>query len=373
MENNVLLNAVIIFIFITLILFALIIILLIISYLGKEYSIRKLEYKRYFSVNEEFMGERIYFIEEFSNKSIFPMFKVMVETYIPSELKLNGCQSDDGKNQHFISLFFVLPFTKIKRTHSLKLLKRGYYKLESARINFFGGVIYIDSFAEISVFPEEIKVEYKRNINTMLLQSKTSMLPIINDVFSFSGIREYTGSDAFSLINQKASARMGRVLVNKNDYLLGRKIVVYINMQNGEKNIPIDHFYKLCENAISSAAYILSESYANGFLNGLRINSKMQKGGYSYSSEISTGKNHYLENLYYLSQARSEYGNSINLLFEKDIDDFLIRTEIYFFSVYTDESILKRLNELEKMGNVVNIIDFSKEYKEDIQNGVNCG
>jgi len=41
--------------------------------------------------------------------------------------------------------------------------------------------------------------------------------------------------------------------------------------------------------------------------------------------------------------------------------------------VYTDESILKRLNELEKMGNVVNIIDFSKEYKEDIQNGVNCG
>lgn len=358
--EEIIINIVMIMIFILFFIAGTVLLMILLSFFGKSYSMKKLEYKRYFSEKGEFEGEEVMFIEELTNHSFLPMFRVYVETHITSNIKLKGCEDDDGSNQHFISLFFVMPYTRIKRVHSAVLKKRGHYYLETAKVIFMGIEAFVESKAEISVYPSEIKPEEKLNINSSLAYSSQSRIPLITDVFSFSGIREYRSGDNFSLINHKATAKSNFIMVNNHDYIMGRKIIVYINFQNGDKDIQIDKFYLLIEKALSYASYIAGEAYKNGWLFGLRSNSKMQDGKLSYSSEISTGRTEYMEALDSLACMRNVYGHSINLVLDKDIDDFLEKSEVFIFTVYTDDSIERRINILEKMGNVVNLIDFSE-------------
>ncbi len=339
----------------------LIILFVLLSMWGKRFSMRKLEYKRYFSYEGVTQGSDIEFIEEFSNNSIFPMFNVDVETHITSKIKMKVFQGDDDQMYEFVSRFFVMPYTKIRRVHKAQCIKRGCYKLESAKVTFMGMEVYLESHARVLVYPKEIEIEAQNRLNNCLNYSAQSKRPLMIDAFSFAGIREYSYGESISNINHKATAKANRLMVNSKEFILGRKIKIYINFQMGDVKLSIHEFEELMEKALSYSAYIAGQAAGNGWQFGLLANCRMENNDKYLNVPMSVGKEKYIELLREMSMIRMIYGYSIINIIDMDIDEKISGTEIFFMTTYVDESIRKRIEFLERTGNAVTIINMLEE------------
>jgi len=336
---------------------ALLVGLLLILYNGsKVISIKRLKYQRYFSEEGVYEGEPLYLIEELANHSFLPMFHVDVESHITSKIKLDGCYGQDAVNQHFISRFTIMPFTSIKRKHHAVALKRGYYELETAKVEFAGMDLFLESKARLYVYPRELKTEEEQNVNRYLQYDARTRLPLIVDQFSFMGIRDYMRGDPFNAINFKASAKRGLFMVNDKGYLLGRQIQVYVNFQMPEKSMELTRFEQLMERALANVSYILRGAINKGYKIGFSSNSRMVNGARYLKFPMHTGKTHYKELLRELALVRVIYGNSFVSVIDMDINDCISSTDIYILSAYLDESIDNRIEILKNMGNTVSII-----------------
>ncbi len=326
-----------------------------------EWGFKQIEYKRYFSKEGAFEGESVYFIEEVTNRFFLTFREIDVESHISSGIKLEGCDFADDMIQHFISTFTIKPFTKIKRVHKATCIKRGHYVLESAAIEYAGKDVFIDSKYEFNIYPKETPMEKKESLNMYLQYSNYSRYPIIEDVFSVNGIREYGYGDAMSRVNHKATARAGKLMVNTNDYVLGRKIMVYMNFQMIEDDyMPICEYQELMENALSYVAYLIGECERCGFMFGFACNSRFSYGGRRVRFPMNTGYNAYIDILNTLACVRAAEGDSILPLLDADIDDNISNTEIFFFTLRVDDSVNARLDMMENMGNVVTVVKIDE-------------
>lgn len=253
------------------------------------------------------------------------------------------------------------PYTKIKRKHKAVCVKRGHYILESARIEYSGRDVYINSKHEFNIYPEEIPIEKQESLNMYLQYSNYSRYPIIEDVFSINGIREYEYGDAMSRINHKASAKSGQLMVNTNDYILGRKVMVYINFQMPEDSyLSIERYKELMENALSYVAYLIGECERSSFKFGFACNSRFSYGGRSVHSPMDTGMNAYIDILNILACVRAAEGDSILPLLDKDIRENMTNTEVFFFTLRVDNAVDERIGTIENMGNVVTVIKIDE-------------
>lgn len=326
---------------------------------SRQLCMRRLEYRRYFREKGVFEGEETELIEEFTNHSFLPMFVVDVETHVSSLIKMKGCQTDDGLTQCFISRFFVMPFTKIRRVHKASCLKRGYYRLESAKITFAKVEVYLDSDAKIYVYPRESSIDEMKIINSYMQYSAISKLPLIEDNFSFAGVRKYIYGDSLSSINYKQTARQRELMVNDREYMLGRKVMIYLNFQPNEKvHLLATEFSNLLEKELSCASFLLSECVRNGYAYAFHANSKMAGGGQFICTDFAVGQKNYEEILCQMAQMTDRYGVSIASMIDKDLMGFLSGAEIFFFTTYMDEALEFRMSELEKTGNAVTIINL---------------
>ncbi|MFG6325753.1 MAG: DUF58 domain-containing protein [Lachnospiraceae bacterium] len=326
----------------------------------RRYALKNLEYKRYFTDKGAFEGQEIQLIEELTNHGFFPLLRVYVETHITTKLYMPGASGGNEINQEFISRFFVMPYTRIKRHHRVILKKRGHYRLESAKISFMGIEAYLDSEAEIRVYPKELHIDDIQRINQCIQVSALSNRPIIRDVFSFAKVREYTYGDSINIINHKSTARMGRLMVNDADFVLGRKILLCLNFQAGNTGIPEEKFAEIQEKSMQFAAYLAGEAIRKGWQIGLIANCKTDSGAKSVKVYMGTGYGKYIEILEALSMARTIYGNSIGRIIDEAADGNLRNTEVIIFSTYVDESIEKRVEMLMREGNEAAVIDLKE-------------
>lgn len=326
----------------------------------RSYAVKNLEYKRYFTDNGGFEGQETFLVEELTNHSFFPMLKVDVQSHITTKLYMPGIEGGNEINQEFISRFFVMPFTRIKRHHKVILKKRGHYKLESAKIFFMGIQVYLDSAAEIKVYPRELAIEDTWRLNRCIEACALSNIPIIRDVFSFARVREYTYGDSISAVNHKQTARMGRLMVNDSDFVLGRKILICLNFEAGNTGIPADEFTEILEKAMEFAAFLAGEATRRGWQIGLTANCRTDNGARSIRTAMGTGNGKYMEILEALSMARTIFGNSIGRLIDEAADEGLSNTEIIIFSTYMDKAIQSRIEMLRKKGNAVAVIDLKE-------------
>ncbi len=326
-----------------------------------EWGFHRLEYKRFFSKEGAFEGENIYFIEEMTNRFFLPVRNIDVESHISSGVRLEGCDSGDDLIQHFLSTFTVKPYTMVRRVHKAKCVKRGHYVLESAKIEYAGSDVFINSKHEFNVYPKEVEIEQKESLNMYLQYSNYSRYPIIEDVFSINGIRKYEYGDAMTKINHKATARAGQLMVNTNDYVLGRKVMVYINFQMTESSyMSISQYEEYMEQALSYAAYVIGECEKNGFKFGFACNSKFSYGGRSTHYPMNSGINAYVDILNIMACVQVAPGDSIIPSLDKDINVNMSNTEIFFFTLRMDDAVNKRLDMLEAMGNVVTVIKIDE-------------
>ncbi len=318
---------------------------------------KNLEYKRYFSEPGATSGEEIFLIEELTNHTPFPMFGMDIESYVTSKIKLTGCESEDSVNQHFVSSFFVMPFTKVKRKHKAQCLKRGVYDLETAKVAYAGQDVYLDSRTRLYVYPKDLPYEIKSAVNKRLQYGVSSTLNVLEDVFEISGIKPYVSGVSANMINHKATARMGELMVNSHDHMMGRKVYIYINFHKDTKSHQtLERFEEMMELALSYASFISLDCAEAGFMYAVRANAKNKDGAHFLKSDLGTGSVYHMELQKELALLRYECDHSFYTMLEEDIEEGISGSYCIILTTYMDDAIAEKIEVLEKLGNVMDTV-----------------
>lgn len=327
---------------------------------SKNYSLNRITYRRFFSETGVFEGEEVCFVEEVTNHSFLPVFRVDIESLVTEEIWLPGSpQQEDQSVQSFISRFTIMPFTTVRRTHRAVGRKRGFYQLETAQIIFLKKTFVLKSEAELAVYPKQLSLACTHRLDCYMQAMEATNLPLLTDPFSFSGIREYRTGDAFHSINFKATARHGgNIYVNQMDFVTGRRQMLYLNFETVSE-ISRESYRDYMETALSYSAYLLEQAFNNGFEVGFAANCHMFYGKkYLYYPIIrgNGGQNSYQEILKELASVVIRRGQSISSMMLMDAKGELNNTEVILMTLTMDERTEEAIRLLEAFDNQVHLI-----------------
>ena len=328
-------------------------------------ALKKISYTRRFSEKGSYQGDEIFLIETITNKSFLPLFFITIDYYIYNQLQYDGYELSRDENMQFATsrFFLIMPFMRIKRKHRIKLLKRGFYQLDTITASCTKAERRISAPAEIYVYPALMKTDDLPIPASTLQGDANSRTWLIKDPFSLSGIREYRFGDSFNSINFKATARSGKlgfegIRVNNRDFCSNRNLMVYLNFQT-DGNSPIaGHYYeRLMEKGLSYSAAILREAFDYGYRVGFSANSTLQSGETHIFYPMTQGAVNYEEILRQMSLVTLvEGGSSFSSLIKNDIIRGICDSEILIISTYCNETIDSAANQLRRYGNNVSII-----------------
>lgn len=335
--------------------------------------LRNIVYKREFSEEGVYAGDNVILTETVYNRGYFPLFWVDIEAYYFSELKLEGYENiKHGDMQHFVSRFNLMPYMQIRRSHIIRCEARGFYQLKTAAIynSFFS--IYLESPAEIYVYPKPVSLNIYDLATGRLQGELLSQRRIYNEPFSFSGIRDYHFGDPMSQINFKASARFpiglsGAITlkVNNRDFCATRRIMIFLDIGRPVSSGLIEkEYYMLVERGLSYIASIVSDGIYAGFAIGFATNCRGIDGSIYLRLGCESGEAHMLDILKSMALLRPREGAAFSSLLEKEISYGFSYVEYIIFMIDADKKVAKHMDTLERQGNSVKIIPL--EINEDI-------
>jgi len=187
---------------------------------------------------------------------------------------------------------------------------------------------------------------------------------LLQDPFSFAGVRDYRPGDAFRSINYKATAKTGALKVNERDYFSGRNFMVYIDFHaQGEEG-----YEEMMEKSLSHAADMVWKSVKDGYNVGFAANCKRLLGRENHVRyPLRRGEEHYKEMLQEMATIRISEGCSFLWLLQQDLDD-LWNTDIYIMSanVFTGSAFDNITAALRSRGNSL-YIKFTRENRGKMQ------
>ena len=347
--------------------------LLILTVLYKKLKgkfLEKLVYKREFSVENVYAGETVNMIETIYNPTFFPLFRVDVEEYFFGGLWFDGMKPDPtikkGEEQPpVVSRFTLMPFMQTKRKHEVFCEKRGHFQIKSVCIYRKGEPLFVDAPADIYVYPAYVEPMINSFPVSCLLGEYTSRRRLIQDPFSFAGIRDYRFGDPTSIINYKATAKhpvrsASDIMVNMRDYSTGRIFMVYLNfhLQNVTKAV-YENYEKVMEYGLSVASAVIRDAIANGCKVGFAANCPDEEHRYLRYSQQSNDE-HFKRIMQGFASLNIADGISIKLLLQDDIDAGLNNSEIIFLTTYIDDEIDDRLRILKQYSNAVSVIHIGE-------------
>lgn len=356
------------------ILLVILIILFILMIIYKKLKgkyLAKLIYKREFSTENVYAGETVTLTETIFNPTFFPLFSVDVEEYFLGGLWLDGAKPNPdvkagAEQEPVLSRFTLLPFMQTKRHHQVFCEKRGHYQISTVRIYRKNDPLFINAPAEIYVYPPLVDPMINSFPVSCLLGEYTSKRRLIQDPFSFAGIREYRFGDSMNAINYKATARhpvitMSDIMVNVRDYCTGRLFMIYQNfhLQNAGKGL-YDNYEKLMEYGLSVSSALIRDAVHNGCKVGFSANCPVDNDSY-IRYPMQSSEEHYKQIMHGFAAMRLSDGISIKQLLQMDIDDGLNNAEIIFLTTYMDDEIDDRLRMLKQYSNAVTVITLSEE------------
>lgn len=322
--------------------------------------IHRLVYTREFSEHGVFEGDSIEIIETIYNPSFLPVFYVDVESYIYGGLKLDN-HSDVDDMQLIISRFHLSPFTRITRRHSVKCIKRGYYTMNSASVLTrsigIDDTKFFEFSAELYVYPKLAEHHQPSQPVNYIYGSDVSLRQVMLDPFSVAGIRDYTGSEPFNMINFKATAKsvfqgIQSIKVNKYDCCSNRVFMLYLNFQTPEDGMSTHDYEYLMEQSLSISASFITEALRSGYKAGLAANCCMMNGEKSLIFPIEGGMYHTEEILRQMAMAQARCGVSFTSLLDKDVKQFVSGAELFILTPYVDETMDENISALKRNNNV---------------------
>jgi uncharacterized protein (DUF58 family) len=344
-----------------------ILILLIPAYIFlRRYGITQVEYKRYFSEDGVFEGGTVFLIEEVTNRFFLPLFLVDVDVCLNTHLHLEGWPKKDEGMQQFTSRFYLPPFMRVKRSIEVTCEKRGYYELDSVSVNG----ITIKSKAVLYVYPRAFPYGKSSPMENEMQSTAFTNRRLLQDPFSFSGIRDYRHGDPFRSINYKATAKTGVVKVNNRDFFSSRNIMIYIDFgQQYPHPLSTPAYIALMERALSYSADMVWNSIQQGFSVGFAANCRTfgPRGTLAKNHirfPMARGNSHYMEILKIMATIRMTDGCSFIWLLKHELD-LLWNVDIYIMTTNTSQPLDEITNLYKSRGNHVTILELEEDERDE--------
>ena len=212
-------------------------------------------------------------------------------------------------------------------------MKRGIHRFEGFRVSyrdpfgFFSSDRVVEHFTEIVGVPilYEVQTPYSTRGTKITIGPLPS--PLVGEGLEFHAIREYQPGDPLKIINWKATARTGRIMVN--EFESERKVDVVFVVDASKRNEPVFDYL------IRAAASLMLNALNDGTSFGLLLAEKVP-----LWVRVDYGKRHFFKCIDFLSTAQPDENNIIAYQVEHLVKTALPpRAQIvYFSSLLTEES-----------------------------------
>lgn len=263
--------------------------MLFISTLYQRNALKKVNYTRYFSSQAVFEGESVEMVEEISNGKLLPLPWLRLESSIAQGLEF-GSQENLGISsgeiyQNHLSLFYLRAYRHIKRTHKVRCVKRGLFRLDTATMttgDLFGLSRSTQTFPlqlELMVYPIIVDLyELPLPIHSWLGELPVKRW-IVHDPFLTAGTREYNPGDSLGSLNWKATARTGRMQVHKKDFTADSRLVICLNVEISDSMWRTVTDVERIELGIRYAATVADYAVGHGIETGFLCNGRLDGEG----------------------------------------------------------------------------------------------
>lgn len=335
-------------------------------------ALKRLDYYRAFTAETAYVGDHISMIEILTNRKLLPLPYVRVETRMSEALKFTGQEGLTIRGDlYHRSIFFLWSFKRIKRTHNVECVARGFYELKTVVISA-GGLL--DSVNMTKTYPvntsmliyprildeDELPIPAKKLIGDVIV--KRWIMP---DPFLVNGIRPFRNGDSLKDVHWRASAKGEELKVKTKDYTASPKIFIILNIEGSEDqwgNTKPENIDAI-EYGISLCATLSTWAIKNGLEVGLATN------GYIYGDETMspvfyepTGGEGGLLALYDM-MARLVCGRSRTFysFLEDIINTNLTGMDIIILSTYISPRITSQIERLKAAENSITIQSLTKE------------
>ena len=263
--------------------------------LYRKYWDTNLDLKLDFSAREAFEGETLTLREEVTNAKLLPLPWVAAKFQVSRNLLFTEARNHRISDDYYQNdIFSVSTYQRITRRQEFVCGKRGYYRIKSADLASSDIFIReklvrrVPCSTELTVFPKlipfgDMEILYRQIFGEIEVRRFTNA-----DPFAFRGIREYQPDDDFRLINFKATAKTGQLMVNINSPTASQDLIILLNLQPYGAWTSSDVYEEGIRLAASAADYFIGL----GLSVGLISNGRDAESGASIYMEPGNGAGH---------------------------------------------------------------------------------
>ncbi len=338
-----------------------------------RFNFRALSYRRSFSKQAVYEGETVEMIEQWLNKKPLPVPWLRVESRISPNLRFNaaaGGEREISAEQYHKSVFFLPPFCRLTRRHTVLCLKRGYYAFESVDVT--AGDLFALSARNrqfpvrcaLSVYPALLDFAKIEPLYSRWQGEAQVRRWIMPDPFLVAGIRDYRPGDGMRDIHWRASARMDKLQVKVRDFTAEAKLLVLLNVQlsAAQWDNLMEYEQAAVERDIRVAATLCMRALRDGLEAGFGANAclmgekGMRRGVMVYPNNGADQGELLLETMARMLVYRE-------LSFPTFLDSLgaLTGVDIVMITRYMDEAIEEKCARLRAMGNTVSVLPVDDE------------
>ena len=104
------------------------------SFVFSRFNFKSLKYTRTFSKRSVYEGETVEMVEQIVNRKLLPVPWLRVESRISPDLRFQTAQEEreiSEDEQYHKSVFYLGPYSRVTRRHTIKCLHRGDYQLKT--------------------------------------------------------------------------------------------------------------------------------------------------------------------------------------------------------------------------------------------------
>jgi uncharacterized protein (DUF58 family) len=331
----------------------------------RRFGLRSLHYTARFDTRRVSEGDRFHFVEIIWNTAFIPMPWVRVESAFDLSLRFHGdadrrIRLGTQYHQFHYSVFTLPARTKVTREHEVVAERRGVYHLDGAAMttgDLFGlhtNTKHVASSGQLIVYPRivdlrDLPVPVHRWLGELRIRRST-----VDDPFLTSGVREYVQGDPMRLINWKATARTGDLMVHRRDYTADAQIVIYLNVEDS-----FHMWNKVSQPEVIERAIVYAASAANyAITNGARVGLVTNAAGLTGPRlPIASGASHLESILESLARLQLERQLDFTNLLEEDVRSRVTNQNLLVLTTYVDGEMEEMLLRLQQHGNTVTIVN----------------
>lgn len=254
-------------------LLAIFLIILAQNLIYKHYWHRELKMNLLFSTRSATEGDSIIVTEIVENGKLLPLPWIDVKFNVPGDLVFEGAQGT-GKDSVRSELFSIGAYKRITRTHRASCARRGFYTVKSMSVtgqdllmsNKY--IINFDCDHSLLIYPAAVDYDpfspaYKRIMGS--IRQRRFINP---DPFEFRGIREYQPSDSLRVVNHRATAKTGELMVNVFEPTTSQQVTIWLNTEPYSAHTLPQVYEMSIRLAAAFAEQLLGQGLTVGFRTG---------------------------------------------------------------------------------------------------------